>query len=335
MNAPGTRKPIVLIKSGEIEKNFSMEEAVNAMEEAFASLSAGECFVPQRFVTTLANGTMHMLLKPASVDSEKKAAIKILTQKERGMVRGIPAIVGIVLLLDTETGEILSIMDGGYLTALRTGAASGLAAKYFARKNAKTAAIFGGGAQGKTQLEAIVNVRNISKAWIFDTNKQVAAQFKTEMQQKLNTDIHIADSNKVLKECDVICTATNAQAPLFKLQEVKDGVHINAIGSFKPYMQELDPFLLQKAKIYVDQKEPCLAESGDLIKPINDGLFSTSHIYGEIGKFALNRIEGRKSENEITVFKSVGVAIQDFMVANKIYEKSLDGSFGQPVNLFE
>jgi len=335
MNEPQTRNPILLIKSSDIQNHFSMTEAIDAMEEAFVSLSAGESFVPQRFVTTVANGALHMLLKPASVDSEKKATIKILTQKEMGMVRGIPAIVGIVLLLDTETGEILSIMDGEYMTALRTGAASGLATKYFARKNAKTAAIFGCGVQGKTQLEAIVNFRKISKAWIFDTNKKVAAQFKTEMQQKLNTDIHIADSNKVLKDCDVICTATNAQAPLFKLQEVKDGVHINAIGSFKPYMQELDPFLLQKAKIYVDQKEPCLTESGDLIKPINEGLFSASHIQGEIGEFALNRIEGRKSENEITLFKSVGVAIQDFAVANRVYEKAKKYSFGQSFNLFE
>lgn len=312
-----------------------MPEAVKAMEEAFAGLSAGESYVPQRYVTTVANGALHMLLKPASVDSEKKAAIKILTQKEQGTVHGIPAIVGIVLLLDTETGEILSIMDGEYLTALRTGAASGLATKYFARRNAKTAAIFGCGAQGKTQLEAISSVREISKVWIFDTQQQAAKIFKTEMQQKLNINIQIASSNAVLQECDVICTATNAQTPLFSLQEISEGVHINAIGSFKPNMQEIDPFLLKKARIYVDQKEPCLAESGDLIKPINDGLFSASHIYGEIGEFALNRIEGRKSENEITVFKSVGVAIQDFVVANKIYEKSLDGSFGQPVNLFE
>ena len=156
-----------------------------------------------------------------------------------------------------------------------------------------------------------------------------------EMQPKLKLEICAANSNAVLKECDVICTATNAESPLFFVDEVKPGVHINAIGSYKPNMQELDPILLKNAKIYVDQKEPCLAESGDLIKPINDGVFTADHLFGEIGEYALNTIEGRVSENETTVFKSVGVAIQDFIVANSIYEKALSSGFGQAINLFE
>lgn len=330
-----SRKPIVLIKSSEIQQNFSMPEAIDAMEEAFSSLSSGKSFVPQRYVTSMQGGMLNLLLKPAGVDSLNRAAIKILTQKELGAVRGIPAIVGIVMVLDTQTGELLSIMDGEYLTALRTGAASGLATKYFAREEAKTLAIFGCGAQGKTQLEAVAAVRNVSKVWIFDKYKAAAESFISEMKSKLNIEIQIAETNNVLKKCDIICTATNAEAPLFYLNDLKEGVHINAIGSYKPNMQELDPMILKVAKIIVDQKDSCLAESGDLIKPINDGIFSAEHIWGEIGEFALNKIEGRSSEKEITVFKSVGVAIQDFVVANRIYEKALLGQFGQAFNLFE
>lgn len=335
MNEPTTRKPIVLIKSSEIQKHFLMPEAIHAMEEAFSSLSSGKSVVPLRYVTSMAGGALNLMLKPAAVDSLNRAAIKILSQKEIGAIRGIPAIIGVVLVLDTETGEILSIMDGEYLTALRTGAASGLATKYFARKNADKVAVFGCGAQGKTQLEAVAAVRNIKKAWVFDKYKLTAESFVSEMQVKLDIDIQTADSANVLKDCDVICTATNAEAPLFFKEDLKEGVHINAIGSYKPNMQELDPYILKNAKIFVDQKEACLAESGDLIKPINAGLFAENHIYGDIGEFTLGKIEGRTSEKEITVFKSVGVAIQDFVVANRIYEKAIKFGFGQAINLFE
>lgn len=312
-----------------------MPEAIDAMEEAFTSLSSGKSYVPQRFVTTMAEGQLNLMLKPASVDALSRAAIKILTQKEMGAVHGIPAIVGIVLVLDTETGEILSIMDGEFLTALRTGAASGLATKYFSNDDTNTVAVYGCGVQGKTQLEAVTAVRDIKKVWIFDKYNSAAQNFISEMHSKLNVQIEIAESNDVLQECDIICTATNSEAPLFRKEQLKMGVHINAIGSFKPNMQELDPYILKESKIFVDQKEPCLAESGDLIKPINDGLFTAEHIYGEIGEFALGKINGRTSKTEITVFKSVGVAIQDFVVANRIYEKALENDFGQKVNLFE
>jgi len=312
-----------------------MVEAIDAMEEAFTSLSSGKSYVPQRYVTTVADGKLHMLLKPVSVDSLGRAAIKILTQKEMGAVRGIPAIVGIVLVIDTKTGEILSIMDGEYLTALRTGAASGLATRYFSRCTADTVAIFGCGAQGKTQLEAVAAVRRLKKVFVFDRFKDAAESFTAEMTSKLGLDIRFTEDNSVLKECDIICTATNAEAPLFYKDEVKKGVHINAIGSFKPNMQELDPQLLKAAKVYVDQAEPCLSESGDFIKPMGDGLFSADHILGEIGEYGLQKIAGRDNEDEITLFKSVGVAIQDFVVANRIFEKSQQLPFGKSVNLFD
>jgi len=329
------RRPIKLIKSSEIKKHFTMVEAIDAMAEAFESLSSGESFVPQRHVTTYGEPPITLFLKPVIVDSQKKAAIKILTQKSNGSIHGIPAIVGVVMLIDTLTGEVLSIMDGEYLTALRTGASSGLATKYFARAEANTLAIFGCGAQGRTQLEAVAAVRKISKVWIFDKNRKMAEAFISEMKTKVDAKIKIAENLDVLKSCDIICTATNSEAPLFLQKHLKEGVHINAIGSYKPLMQELDPYILQNASIYVDQMEACLAESGDLIKPIHSGLFTSNHVKGEIGNFISGKIKGRSSNAETTVFKSVGVAIQDFAVANKIYEKSLSGTFGQEIRLFD
>lgn len=149
------RKPIRIIKAGEIKQHYSMQKAINAMHRAFSSLSSGESFAPLRYVSKLPSDEMLMLFKPAYVEKEKRVSVKFLTQKENSLIPGIPTIQGIVLLIDVETGEILSIMDGEYLTALRTGAASGLATRCFARKNSETIALFGCGAQGRTQLEEI------------------------------------------------------------------------------------------------------------------------------------------------------------------------------------
>ncbi|MEE4259300.1 MAG: hypothetical protein V2I62_06045, partial [Bacteroidales bacterium] len=146
--------------------------------------------------------------------------------------------------------------------------------------------------------------------------------------------VHASDT-KQLKEADIICTATNSQKPLFRRENVKEGVHINAIGSFQPHMQELDPLLVRDARVFVDQAASCLKESGDLVKPILEGIISESHIVGEIGDFLLDRIEGRESEDQITLFKSVGVAIQDYAVATDIYNSSLEQGFGFEINLFE
>ena len=329
------RKPVRIIKAEEIKQNYSMQKAIDAMEKAFTSLSSGESFVPVRHVSVLPSKQLLMLFKPAYIEKDKRISIKFITQRESADIGILPTIQGIILVLDSVTGEILSIMDGEYITALRTGAASGLATRLFAVKVASTLALFGCGAQGKTQLEAVVCEREIKKVLVIDINENRARDFIQEMQNKLNLKMVYCKDTSVLSEADIICTATNSEKPLFLKKEVKKGVHINAIGSFQPHMQELDPFLIRDAKVYVDQLEPCLKESGDLIKAISAGIIQKDHILGEIGDFCLNKIRGRESDEEITIFKSVGVAIQDYAVATDIYNASLTAGFGLDINLFE
>ncbi len=324
-----------IIKAAEMKQYYSMKQAIDAMARAFSSLSSGECFVPMRVVTRLPANELLMLFKPAFVEKDKQVTVKFITQRENSSIRGIPAIQGIVMVIDSVTGEITSIMDGGYITALRTGAASGLATRFLATRNAHTLALFGCGAQGKTQVEAVLCERDIKKILIFDKNRDRASRFIEEMQGKFNPEMVFCEDTSILKEADIICTATNATAPLFKRDEVKKGAHINAIGSFQPHMQELDPLLIRDARVFLDQTEPCLKESGDLIKPITEGIISENHIAGEIGDFLLNRIAGRESEDQITIFKSVGVAIQDYAVATDIYNDSLEQGFGFEIRLSE
>lgn len=310
-----------------------MKQAVDAMERAFISLSSNECHIPMRVVTRLPADDMLMLYKPAYVEKERKVTVKFITQRERTLIPGVPAIQGIVMVIDSVTGEIISIMDGNYITALRTGAASGLATRLFASENAGTMALFGCGAQGRTQVEAVLCVRPVSKILVFEKNRDRARRFIDELQGDISAGIVYCEDASALKDADIICTATNATAPLFKREDVKKGAHINAIGSFQPHMQELDPRLIRDARVFLDSTEPCLKESGDLIKPIREGIISESHIAGEIGDFLLKRIKGRESDDQITIFKSVGVAIQDYVVATDIFNLSLEKGFGIETNL--
>lgn len=329
------RKSLRIIKRSEIAEYFSMAEAIDAMSNAFSSLSSGKSFVPKRYVTNSQDGNLTFLLKPAFINSKKSSSIKILSQKNNNYIKGIPTILGIVLLIDNITGEILSIMDGEYLTALRTGAASGLATKLLAKKSAKSMALFGCGSQGKAQLLAVNEVRNLEKVWIFDRSQETAELFIEEMKGKIKSDLEFTADLDFLKDADIICTATNSKKPLFLNEHVKKGTHINAIGSYKPEMQELDPELVYSSRIYLDDKENCLKESGDLLDALNCSPRGNSFVVGEIGDLVLNKICGRTSQEEITVFKSVGNAIQDLVVAESIYNKSIHSNFGQEIKLYE
>ncbi|MHC1733503.1 MAG: ornithine cyclodeaminase family protein [Bacteroidales bacterium] len=324
-----------IIKAGEIRQHYSMKQAIDAMRRAFSSLSSNECHIPMRVVTRLPAGDLLMLYKPAFVEKDKQATVKFITQREVTVIPGIPAIQGIVIVIDSVTGEILSIMDGNYLTALRTGAASGLATRLLAGKDARTMALFGCGAQGKTQIEAVLCERPVSKILIFEKDRDRANRFIGELQGELSAEMVHCENTTALNEADIICTATNTTEPLFKREDVKKGAHINAIGSFQPHMQELDPWLIKYARVFLDHREACLKESGDLIKPIQEGIISENHIAGDIGDLLLKRIAGRESDDQITIFKSVGVAIQDYVVATDIYNYTLAQGFGVEIKLSE
>jgi alanine dehydrogenase len=333
--AAAKRQPIKLIKRSEMAKYFNMTEAIDSMSAAFASLSSGDCYVPKRYIITSRDETLTLLLKPAFSSDHDMSSIKILTQKNSNFISGIPTILGIVLLIDNVTGEILSIMDGEFITAIRTGAASGLATKYLSREDSSKVALFGCGRQGRTQLEAVNAVRKLEKIWIFDKSQVHAESFIEEMNDKTKANIEVTRDLSVLKDVDIICTATNSESPLFYKKHLKKGTHINAIGSFKPEMQELDPEIINSSRVYFDDKETCLNESGDFVKAIKDPNIYKENIIGEIGEYVLNRIEGRTSSEDITIFKSIGTAIQDLVVAHKIYSKSMTEKFGEEIRLYE
>lgn len=324
----------MLIKRREMEAHFSMNESISCMFTAFASLASGTCSVPERYVVESPEGALTLLLKPAFADDLHTSAVKILTQKNSEPVAGIPTITGIVILVDKVTGELRSIMDGEYITALRTGAASGLATRLLSREDSRQLAIFGCGSQGRTQMEAVCAVRRIEKTWVFDTSRSRAESFVEVMKERLPSDLEIGRDLSVLKDVDIICTATPSEKPLFSLADLSEGTHINAIGAFKPHMQELDPDLIRVSRTFFDDRKGCL-QSGDMVESIRKHGSMGQQLVGEIGDLVLGKIPGRDSPEQITIFKSVGTAIQDLVVADTIYRKSLREGFGEAMNFYE
>ncbi len=286
---------IKLFDIHDIRKVVFMEDAIRLMEEAYASYSKGTCYVPQRYVSDLPGLTMDLIFKPVYSEDLGKIAVKILTQKQGGAEAGIPTIVGVVLLMDSKSGEVLSMIDGTYLTALRTGASSGIATQYLAREDAETLAIFGCGAQGATQLEAVCKVRPIKRALLYDLDIRNAAKLKEQMQDKLDISLSVEKNLGKLRKADVICTATGSAAPLFSIDEISRGVHINAIGSFKPHMQEISPRIIQVCRLFVDSREAVLKEAGDLVKPIKEGVIPGTFVRDEIGDLINDECDGRQS----------------------------------------
>jgi len=314
-------KNIKLITSDEINNLVSMNDAVHAMQQAFSSYSDGKSHVPQRYVSAIDDTNMDLFFKPAYSKDLERIALKILTQNNKKEQSNIPSILGVVLLLDMKTGVVLSMMDGAYITALRTGAASGIATKYLAREDAETLAVFGCGAQARTQIEAICTVRAIKRVMLYDINVNAAAQLKSYLTDRFNGSIQIEKDLRNLKQADIICTITNAETPLFSFNDISKGVHINAVGSYKPNMQEIDPQIIKESLLYVDSRTSVLKEAGDLLKPMNSKIFTHDVIKAEIGDLCNDKVSGRTIDKEITIFKSVGLGVQDLYVANEVYNK--------------
>ena len=324
---------IIALSSVDIKKAIAMSEAIGLMKDAFIKLSIGSASAPLRIKIDMpqANGTA--LFMPAYLPRYEQFSLKAVSLFKDNPSRELPLIHALVLLFDAIDGRPLALMNGETITALRTGAASGLATDLLARKDSQIAFIFGAGTQGRSQLEAISCVRTIRKAYIFDTHREVAEIFSQEMSQKLDFPVVVADSMDLLHQADVICTATTSPQPVFQHAYLKSGVHINAIGSYKPTEREIPGETIQTAKIIVDQRQACLSEAGDIVIPIQEGLITPDYIYAEIGEIAAGIKQGRSTQDEITLFKSVGNAVQDLAVASRLLENAAKLSLGQEVIL--
>jgi alanine dehydrogenase len=326
-------KLVLILNREDVKSVLNMKDCMDAVESAFAELARGTADLPLRINIKPPDGLS--LYMPAYLKKMEALACKVVTVYKKNPENfNLPVIFGKVLLQDPRTGDVTCIMDGGYLTAVRTGAASGVATRYLARKEKNmTAGIFGAGVQARTQLLAIAAARDISRAFIFDSAAGAADRLVNELRSQVDFDIIKADSPETLLESDIICTATSSPDPLFDGRAVRPGTHINGIGSHTPNARELDTAIIKRSKLVGDSREACFQEAGDVIIPLQEGAIEESHFYAELGEIIIGEKPGRTDDGEITVFKSNGLAIQDAAAAHLVYQQAMKAGIGTQVEM--
>lgn len=326
-----------LLTATDIQKVVPMLDAIAVVKQAFSELSSGLAQVPVRtgISTEADQGTA--LYMPAYLSASHCLGFKAVTVYPGNRDRGLPTIFAVVLLQDASTGKPVALLEGTYLTALRTGAATGAATELLARQDARRLCLFGTGGQAPSQVEAVCAVRPIEAVWVCSRSTSRAEQFIQQMQAfafARGVAFHVArDPHDAVQAADIIITATPARKPLFMAGDVRDGTHINAIGAFTPDMQEIPPEVVARAKVVVDSRAACMAEAGDILIPLREGLISVNHIYAELGELASGQKPARTAAAEVTLFKSVGNAVQDLAVGRLALERAEREGLGQVVDL--
>jgi ornithine cyclodeaminase len=318
-----------ILSGSDVSATVTMHEAVDVMREAFVALSSGDAVAPLRLALETPHG-VHLFM-PAHMRTAETAGAKVVSVNPENRSRGLPMIHAVVLVLDPTTGRPMALMDGTYLTALRTGAAGGLAADVMAREDASVVALFGAGVQARTQLEAVRCVRAVTEVRIVDPSPEAARALADELSG-VRAEVMV-DPEAALPGAHIIITATTSHTPVFDGAAVEPGAHVTGVGSFTPEMREVDTVLVKRARVFVDQREAALAEAGDLAGPIADGTWDESMILAELGEVVSGDRPGRTSDDDITFFKSVGNAVQDVAVATKILEVAERLGVGSVVEL--
>lgn len=318
---------IRILTGSDVRKALPMTRAVEAMRHAYGQLSAGKAIAPPRQHISSEKGVT--LIMPAYLPERSEFGIKVVSVYDENPNLNLPRINAIVLVFDPSTGSPLAIMDGSSLTAIRTGAGGGLAAELLARKDAKIVGLFGAGVQARAQLQAVMAVRNITHVNLISRTQESAQQLTAEISEWNNPPkVNLVSTPKeVVEDADIVICATTSGTPLFDGNDLNAGTHITAVGTFVPEKREVDTTTIKRAnRIVVDSREDCLEEAGDLIIP-------NAEADAEIGEIVNGDKPGRESDDEITFFKSVGVAVQDAVSAAIVLKEAEVNDLGTIVDL--
>lgn len=326
----------LLLSRQDVQTVLTMKDCLAAVEAAFAEHSRGQAIMPQRSVIRVEDHNGLFLGMPAYIGGDMDAlGLKMVTvYPDNPQLYDLPTIFGTMLLCDSSTGRAVAIMDAGYLTAVRTGAASGVATKYLAREDARVCTVFGAGVQACKQLEAVKLVRPLEKVYVIDIVPDACERFATELGSELEVTIESTDDREAaVKAADIIVTASSSHDPVFDGEWLQPGTHINNIGSHSPDARELDTTTVVRSKFVADLKEANLVEAGDILIPIKEGAVTEDHIHASLGEIVTGLKPGRESDEEITVFKSGGLAIQDISTAYAVYHAAREQGVGTEVEL--
>jgi len=320
--------PLWLTES-DIRAVLSPAELIGAMETALAALSSGQVVQPVRTAVEVA-GRSFFALMPAFDHQHAILGAKLVTVFPANAGKGLHTHLAAISLFDAATGELVAVMDGRYITEVRTAAASAVSVKYLARADASILAILGSGVQARSHLAALPLVRKFTEIRAWSPTASHLEQFVKDSALPVHAAGSAADA---VRGADVIVIATNAVEPAIENAWVSDGAHIIAIGACRPSQQEIDPALVARAHLVVDSKPAALQESGDIVKPIAEGRFTAAHIQSELGEIVTQKKPGRQTPQEVTLFKSLGQAIEDLVAADLAYRRAREAGRGQSLKL--
>jgi len=326
---------VLVLNSLQIKQLLPIVDCVELMADALSALARDEVHQPLRTIVRPPNARGLLGLMPAYRSGERGAfGLKAITVFPENPSHGKDAHQGAVTLFSRETGELLALMNASEITAIRTAAVSAVATRLLAREDAHELAIIGAGVQARSHLTALAGVRSIRRARVSARNFDHAQQLADEVQSNFAFPIEPVRSNEeAVRGADIIVTATSSLKPVINKEWISGGAHINAIGTHSPNSREIDSATMAATRIFVDRRESALNESGDYLLAAKEGVVTPESIVGEIGELLLGKISGRTSESEITLFKSLGLAVEDVACADYLYHKALAENFGTWVQL--
>jgi ornithine cyclodeaminase/alanine dehydrogenase-like protein (mu-crystallin family) len=324
---------IRILSAADVRRALPMSEAIEAMRSAFGQLSANQADVPLR--TRLQTDQGLLLFMPAFLRQSREIGFKMVSLWGDNPAKGLPAVIALATVIDPDTGEPKALLNGEMLTAIRTGAGGGLATDLLARPDANVAAVFGAGVQARAQLEAACTVRPIKEVRIFSRTPAKVEAFAADVAAWPDApQVVVAGSRReAVTGADIVIAATTSEKPVFDGRDLSPGTHVTGVGSYAPHMQEVDEETVRRAKIVVDSLQACLAEAGDLIVALEKNVISKLDIHAELGQIVNGERPGRESHEEITFFKSVGVAVQDAAAANAVLRAAEAQGLGTVVDL--
>jgi ornithine cyclodeaminase len=311
-----------------------MPDLIDAMSGALNAFSAGNVAQPVRTVLEVGADKNYFGVMPASLNSPAAVGAKLVTVYHHNHDRGLPSHLATIVLLDPETGALSALLDGRYITEARTAAVSAVSVRHLARRGSSVLAIIGSGVQGHSHLEAIRHVVPLKDVRVWSPNAERRDRFAQEMSTATSLPVRaVSNASEAVRGADIVVLATASRVPVIDDSDISEGTHIAAVGACRPDQREMPTALITRSRIFVDARAGALKEAGDLLLPIGEGAIDADHIAGELGDVVAGRRPGRRSDREVTVFKSLGMAVEDVAAARLAVERALVMKLGRAFSM--
>jgi len=326
---------VLIIRRREIRSLLSMRECIDVMDRAMRAASTGAVDAPARTIAPLGDGSNFFILMPGAMREPHVYGAKIVGLHPGNPARGRPAVQGFVTLFDGASGAPVALMDGAEITAIRTAAASALATRVLARGGAASHGILGAGVQAGAHLDAVSCVRDISQVVVWGRDENKARGFAEEQAARTGLNVRSTTDPSKAAGCDVVSVVTNSPTPVLRGEWLRPGTHVNLVGAHEPHHREADTNAVSKSAIYVDSRAGALREAGDILIPIAEGIIGEADIAGEIGEVLEGTAPGRLDEDQVSLYKSLGIVAQDLFAAEQVYRLARASGAGLRVDLLD